>query len=199
MRRMVVSVASSLSTASLVPIQPKSRALATDSRYRPRLVGDVRWAISGTGSSWKLSGGSMLSPTVTKVSKNRHVRRAVRRSARASATLTGNCPAITGDRLAQRAIPGTAAQSAANGRPAVVGGKLAHSAMAGDRIHNAAKGAASSQIEPPPKTAILAAASPSTSAPAMRCMKFHRLRSAPPDACACDTHSSKCSLLTAKR
>ena len=36
---------------------------------------------AGAGSSWKLSGGSMLSADVTKVSKNRQVRRAVRLSA----------------------------------------------------------------------------------------------------------------------
>ena len=43
------------------------------------LVGEVREATSGTGSSWKLSGGSQLSRAVTKVSKNRQVLRAVRR------------------------------------------------------------------------------------------------------------------------
>ena len=52
-----------------VPAQPKSRALTADSRYRPRLVGEVRWASTGRGSSWKLSGGSIWSSAVTKVSK----------------------------------------------------------------------------------------------------------------------------------
>src|SRR5688572_1783078 len=40
------------------------------------LVGDVRCATLGTGSSWKLSGGSQLSSGPTKVSKYAHVRRA---------------------------------------------------------------------------------------------------------------------------
>ena len=78
---MVASVASSRSAASVVPSHAKSRAVATERRYRPRLVGEVRWASAGTGSSWKLSGGSMLSAAVTKVSKNRQVRRAISRSA----------------------------------------------------------------------------------------------------------------------
>ena len=77
---MVASVASRRSTASSVPIQPKSRAAAVDSSKRPILVGDVRWATTGFGSSWKLSGGSMLSAAVTNVSKKRQVRRAISRS-----------------------------------------------------------------------------------------------------------------------
>jgi hypothetical protein len=40
------------------------------------LVGDVRWATTGFGASWKLSGGSMWSSGVTNVSKKRQVRRA---------------------------------------------------------------------------------------------------------------------------
>ena len=43
--------------------------------------GEVRWASAGTGSSWKLSGGSMWSAAVTKVSKYRQVRRAIIRNA----------------------------------------------------------------------------------------------------------------------
>ena len=41
------------------------------------LVGDVRCATTGAGSSWKLSGGRDGRPTPTKVSKKCHVRRAV--------------------------------------------------------------------------------------------------------------------------
>ena len=52
---------------------------------------------------------------MTKVSKNRQVRRAVSRRARASASDTDSRPATGGDRLAQRAIAGEAIQSAANG------------------------------------------------------------------------------------
>ena len=39
-------------------------------------VGEVREAMTGTGSSWKLSGGSQFSWAVTKVSKKRQVLRA---------------------------------------------------------------------------------------------------------------------------
>ena len=60
MRFIVASVASSRSIV-WAPIQPKSRAQTTDSRYNPMLVGEVRWATSDDGSSWKLSGGNILS------------------------------------------------------------------------------------------------------------------------------------------
>jgi hypothetical protein len=49
------------------PIQPMSCAATADSRYRPMLVGDVRWATTGCGSSWKLSGGRWCSAAVTQV------------------------------------------------------------------------------------------------------------------------------------
>ena len=55
---MVASVASRRSTISRVPIQPKSRAVTVASRYIPMFVGEVRCATTGSGSSWKLSGGS---------------------------------------------------------------------------------------------------------------------------------------------
>ena len=45
------SVASSRSIAATVPIQPKSCAAMMESRYSPRLVGEVRWATTGVGSS----------------------------------------------------------------------------------------------------------------------------------------------------
>ncbi len=112
---MVASVASSRSTASSVPSHAKSRAAAVERRYRPILVGEVRWASAGTGSSWKLSGGSMWSAAVTKVSKNRQVRRAISRRAWASAADTDIWPASGGGRLAQRAIAGEAIHRAASG------------------------------------------------------------------------------------
>ena len=46
---MVASVASSRSTISSVPIQPKSRAVTVASRYIPMLVGEVRCATTGLG------------------------------------------------------------------------------------------------------------------------------------------------------
>src|SRR6266702_2559847 len=113
---MVDSVASRCSAASVVPSQERSRAVAVERRYRPRLVGDVRWASAGTGSSWKLSGGSMLSAAVTKVSKNRQVRRAISRSAWASAVDTDMRPAILGDWLVQRATTGEAIHNADSGK-----------------------------------------------------------------------------------
>ena len=82
---MVASVASSRSTISSVPIQPKSRAVTVASRYMPMFVGEVRCATTGLGSSWKLSGGRAWSSGPTNVSKNRQVRRAIRRSAATSA------------------------------------------------------------------------------------------------------------------
>ena len=84
-------------------------------------MGEVRWAKTGFGSSWKLSGGSMWSSAVTNVSKKRQVRRALRRSARASASEIGLAPASGGGRLAQRAIAGDNIHRIMNGtasRPA---------------------------------------------------------------------------------
>ena len=54
-------------------------------------VGLVRDAMIGAGYSWKLSGGSQFSSAVTKVSKNRQVRReSCSRNARCTAErLTG--------------------------------------------------------------------------------------------------------------
>ena len=56
------------------------------------LVGDVRWATTGSGSSWKLSGGRAWSSGPTKVSKNRQVRRATQRAG--SARLRGGRGAV---------------------------------------------------------------------------------------------------------
>src|ERR1700674_145658 len=58
------------------------------------LVGDVRCATTGAGSSWKLSGGRKCSAATTKVSKNRHVRRAVTRSIRTVAAHGDIAPAV---------------------------------------------------------------------------------------------------------
>ena len=62
-----------------VPIHPNSRADATDSRYNPMLVGEVRFATTAFGTSWKLSGGNMFCSAVTKVSKKLQVWRAMMR------------------------------------------------------------------------------------------------------------------------
>ena len=79
------------------------------------MVGEVRCATTGAGSSWKLSGGSMWSSGVTKVSKKRQVRRAVSRKALRVGRRQRRLPATRGGRLAQRATAGEAATAAANG------------------------------------------------------------------------------------
>src|SRR5271169_6831810 len=77
-------------------------------------VGDVRCATTGSGISWKLSGGNILSADVTNVSKKRQVRLAMRRRARASVSASGRRAPIRGDRLAQKATAGEANQATAN-------------------------------------------------------------------------------------
>src|SRR5271167_4092435 len=71
--------------------------------------------MTGFGSSWKLSGGSMRSSAVTKVSKNPQVRRAARRRNWESGAETGLWTATFGERLVQRATAGETAHSARNG------------------------------------------------------------------------------------
>src|ERR1019366_10821328 len=80
------------------------------------LVGDVREATTGTGSSWKLSGGSQLSCAVTKVSKKRQVLRAVRR--RKANCLGFECGCAEGSMgwLMRHAIQGEASQRLRIGR-----------------------------------------------------------------------------------
>src|SRR5260221_13025921 len=84
------------------------------------LVGDVRWAMTGLGSSWKLSGGSMLSAAVTKVSKKRQVRRAISRSEFTSECEIGRLPASTGATLTRRAIAGENSQARMKGAATVI-------------------------------------------------------------------------------
>ena len=69
-------------------------------------VGDVRCATTGLGVSWKLSGGKAWSPGPTNVVKNRHVRRAINRSARASASDRGSAGVALRGMLIQRATAG---------------------------------------------------------------------------------------------
>ena len=70
------------------------------------LVGEVRWATTGFGSSWKLSGGRKWSSGPTKVSKKRQVRRAVERRI---------CALRAGEQLGRRRARRAARPS---GRPA---------------------------------------------------------------------------------
>src|SRR5207245_1026678 len=86
-----------------------------ESRYSPRFVGEVRCATTGFGSSWKLSGGRACSSGPTNVAKNRHVRRAINRRARASPDDSGVVLAVSRGRLIHRATAGDAAHSSSKG------------------------------------------------------------------------------------
>ena len=112
---MVASVTSIRSTISSVPIQPKSRAVTIASRYIPMFVGEVRCATTGRGSSWKLSGGSPWSSGPTNVSKNRQVRRAVRRSGAMSAADSCSAAVSAGGWLTHLATRGDSSHSTMNG------------------------------------------------------------------------------------
>src|SRR4051794_25722817 len=78
------------------------------------LVGDVRWATTGFGSSWKLSGGSQWSVGPTNVSKKLQVWRATRRSSFVSAGASGTS-AVGGDWLTQYPTSGARNQASRNG------------------------------------------------------------------------------------
>ena len=79
-------------------------------------VGDVRCATTGLGVSWKLSGGKAWSSGPTNVAKYRHVRRAINRSAPASASVSGSVAAMVRGRLIQRATAGAATHSSEKGQ-----------------------------------------------------------------------------------
>src|SRR5665213_702562 len=113
------------------------------------LVGDVRRATTGAGSSWKLSGGSMFSAGVTNVSKNLQVRLATMRNTVASAS-------------------GMAV------RPRAAGVKLDRSAISGETIHSAAKGSTSANASPPAAIATMHATMASAGAPAIQRKKAAR-------------------------
>ena len=98
-----------------VPIQPNSRAAATDSRYKPMFVGEVRFAITACGISWKLSGGSMLCCAVTKVSKKLQVWRAMMRSRCSSSAVSVSRRAVRAGRLTTRATMGAHSHASRSG------------------------------------------------------------------------------------
>ncbi len=81
------------------------------------LVGEVRCATTGLGWSWKLSGGSRLSSAPTKVSKNRQVCRAIKRSPIASSGARTLRFDGRGTRLLYTAKAGASAQSSMKGTP----------------------------------------------------------------------------------
>src|SRR5512135_2083347 len=78
-------------------------------------VGDVRCATTGSGTSWKLSGGRKLSSSEMNSSKNRHVRRAADRSASASDCFIVRWPDKGGGALVQRAARGDKTQRTPKG------------------------------------------------------------------------------------
>src|SRR2546425_782450 len=129
------------------------------------LVGDVRCATTGLGVSWKLSGGNAWSWGPTNVGKNRHVRRATNRRARASA--------------AERGWVG-----------AVLRGTLIQRATAGEAAHRTKKGSAAGQASGRPHATATAAATASATPPPIRRQKPRRSRRSPALACAAVTHSS---------
>src|SRR5208283_3612194 len=110
----------------------------------------------------------------TKVSQNRQVRRAVRLSACASASVIGR-------------------------REAAAGGKLTKRATAGEASHSAAKGSAAGQDPWRDVSATIAATAPITIAPVIRRAKPLKSRRGPIVACAAGTHSSKWRRLTPRR
>src|ERR1700693_3437333 len=81
-------------------------------------VGEVRWATTGLGSSWKLSGGRKFSSDVTNSSKNLQVERAVNRRVFASLAETASVSGRLGGRLIHRATAGAATHMATNGMAA---------------------------------------------------------------------------------
>src|SRR5678815_3147886 len=96
------------------------------------LVGEVRWASTGSGSSWKLSGGRWWLRSSTNVSKKRQVRRPSRREERLwLAESTRDCRGFEGT-LTSHATTGDSIQSRANGAATgqAAGLKTANSAPA---------------------------------------------------------------------
>src|SRR5271170_1996014 len=93
-------------------------------------VGEVRCATTGTGSSWKLSGGRKFSWAVTNVSKNRHVRRESARRARTCSGESISWSEGRGGRLIQCATAGAAIHRAMKGKTAYKAwGRTSHTVM----------------------------------------------------------------------
>src|ERR1043166_9314271 len=104
------------------------------------LVGEVRWATTGFGVSWKWPGGRAWSSAPTNVSKNRHVRRAINRSARVSSDVAGAVLEASRGMLIHCATAGDAAQIANRARAA---------GHASGRTHTTAAHAAVARTTPP--------------------------------------------------
>ena len=118
------------------------------------LVGDVRRASTGSGSSWKLSGGRPPSSGFTNVSKKRHVRRATSRAVRI----------CSGERTR---LLGTC------------GGKLMRQANTGDSTQRRTKGAATGHALGLRKNMSVPETAPSAT-PHRRCPKKERSRRSMP-------------------
>ena len=110
----VASVACSRASRSSVPIQPKWRAQAALSRYRPILVGDVRCATMSCGSTCRLSGGRWWSSGPTQRSKKRQVSRAMPASRACSVGVSASLRRAGRGRLSHQVPNGALAHSAHN-------------------------------------------------------------------------------------
>ena len=138
------------------------------------LVGDVRCARTGFGSSWKLSGGRKWSSGPTNASKNRHVRRAVER---------------------RRVTSSGASGDVARAR----GGRLIHRATSGERPQSRTNGAAMAQLPGLTKTTRAAATAASRTAPRMLSKRPVTSRDSVERTWAAGVHSSSCRRVTYSR
>src|SRR2546429_9408237 len=109
----------------------------------PLFGGEARCPTAGFGSSWNLWGGRACSSGPTNVAKNRHVRRAINRRARASPDDSGVVLAVSR-------------------------GGLIHRATAGDAAHSSSKGSATDQASARPHATTAAAATASLTRPPIR-------------------------------
>ena len=115
---MVASVASSRSTISSVPIQPKSRAVTVASRYIPMFVGEVRCATTGRGIVLEVVGRQ---PVVLGPDEGLE-----------------EPPGPAGGQAERRRCR----RPTAAPRPISAGGRLTHRATSGDSSHRTMNGAA---------------------------------------------------------
>src|ERR1035437_495622 len=93
------------SRKSSAVMYPRSVAARADVSHNPMLVGDVLWATSTRSANWELSGGSQFDSSLTRSSKYRHVRRAIRRRNPVSGRSRWNSGA---ERLSHHIITGEA-------------------------------------------------------------------------------------------
>ena len=125
--------------SSSTPMNPRSRAASVASNPIPMFVGEVRWAMRGSGTSWKLSGGRPLSSGPAKVEKKRQVLRATPSRYSRSSGLSSISGGATG-RLSQKARRGASSQRSRMGAAtgSAAGRRLATRATAASAPHELA-------------------------------------------------------------